>query len=132
MELNDFVNANVLKSVYYALFESHISYSCIIWGQNKIISNCLYILQKKALRITDFKNGIIKIADKVSTENCLFINKYTNNKLLSIFTNWFTFSSVSHNYQRSFASMGNLQLPSSETKSYGKQWFCLYCYKNLE
>ena len=25
-------NANILKSIYYALFESHINYACIIWG----------------------------------------------------------------------------------------------------
>ena len=25
-----FVNANILKSIYYALFESHINYACII------------------------------------------------------------------------------------------------------
>ena len=30
---------------------------------------------------------IIKVADKVKIENRLFINKYTNNKLPSIFTN---------------------------------------------
>ena len=35
---------------------------------------------------------IIKIAYKVKIENCLFINKYTTNKLPSIFTNWLTFS----------------------------------------
>ena len=66
---------------------------------------------------------IIKIADKVKIENCLFINKYTNNKLPSIFTNWFTFSSMSHNYQTSFASKGNLQIPSVQTTSYGKNAF---------
>ena len=51
---------------------------------------------------------IIKIADKVKTENCLFINKYTNNKLPLIITDWFTFSSLSHKYQTSFASKRNI------------------------
>ena len=117
-KVRDSVNANILKSIYYALFESHINYACIIWGPLYI--NRLYILQKKALRIINFKernarssplfhySKIIKIADKVNIENCLFINKYTNNKLPSIFTNWFTFSSTSHNYQTPFASKGNL------------------------
>ena len=104
-----------LKSIYYALFELHINYTCIIWGQNISITNRLYILQKRALRIINFKehnahssplfhySKIIKIADKVKIENCLFINKYTNNKLPSIFTNWFPFSSLFHNYQALFA-----------------------------
>ena len=91
--------------------------------------------KKKALRIINFKernvhssplfhySKIIKVADKVKIENCLFINKYANNKLPSIFTNWFTFSSMSHNYQTSFASKGSLQIPSVQTTSYGKNGF---------
>ena len=124
-KVRDFVDANILKSIFYALFESHINYACIIWGQNisKII--CLYILQKKALRIVNYKELNahlflcfitlnIKITDKVKIENCLFINKYTNNKSPSIFTNWFTFSSMFHNYQTLFTSKGNLQIPMSK------------------
>ena len=134
-KVRDFVNANILKSIYYALFESHINYACILWRQNISTINCLYILQKKALRIINFKernahssplfhySKIIKIADKVKIENCLFINKYTNNKLPSIFTNWCTFSSMSHNYQTSFAPKGNLQIPSVQTTSYRKKFF---------
>ena len=100
----------------------------MIWGQNISTINRLYILQKKELRTIYFKernahssplfhySKIIKIADKVKIENCLFINKYTNNKLPSIFTNWFKFSSRSHNYQTSFASKGNIQIPSVRKK----------------
>ena len=37
-KVRDFVNANILKSIYYALFESHINYVyinyvCFIWAQ---------------------------------------------------------------------------------------------------
>ena len=115
-KVRDFVNANILKSIYYALFESHINYVyinyvCFIWGQNISTIIRLYFLQKRALRIINFRecnahssplfhfSKIIKIAEKVKIENCLFINKYTNNKLSSIFTNWFPFSSMPHNYQ---------------------------------
>ena len=84
-KVRDFVNANILKSMYYALFELHINYACIIWGQNISRIKRLYILQKKVLRIINFKgrnahssplvhySKIIKIADKVKIENCLFI-----------------------------------------------------------
>ena len=92
-KVGDFVNANILKSIYYALFESNVNYACIIWGQNISTINHLHILQKKALRIISFKehnaqsspllhySKIIKIVNKIKIENCLFINKYTNNKL---------------------------------------------------
>ena len=58
------------------------------------------------------------------------MSKYTNNKLLSIFTNWFTFSSMSDIHQTSFASKGNLQIPTVQ-KTHGKNAF-VYGYKNLE
>ena len=134
-KVRNFVKANILKSIYYTLFELHINYVCVICGQNISKINRLYILQKKTIRIINFieRNGhpsplvhhskIMKIADKVKIENCLFINKYTNNKLSSIFTDSFTFSSMSHNYQTSFASKGNLQIPSVQTTSYGKNSF---------
>ena len=94
----------------------YIHHACIIWVQNISTINRLYVLQKKALRIINFKerntgnthssllfhySKIIKTADKVKTENCIFINKYTTNKLPSIFTNWFALLSMFHNYQTS-------------------------------
>ena len=109
-----------------------------LWVQNRII-NRLYILQKKALRIINFAHSthqfhyskIIKIADKVKFENCLFINKYTNNKLPSIFIYRFTFLSMPRNYQTSFASKGNLQIPHVQT-TYEEKCFRLYGYKILK
>ena len=110
-EVRVFVNANILKSIYYALFEPHMNYACIIWVQNISTIKLINILQRKALRIINFKehdalssplfyhSKITKIADEVKSDNCLVISKYTNNKLPSIFTNWFTFSSISHKYR---------------------------------
>ena len=54
-KVRDFVNANILKSIYYALFGSHINYDSIICGQGISTINRLYILQKKTLRIINFK-----------------------------------------------------------------------------
>ena len=55
-KVRDFVNANILKSIYYALFESHINYACIIWGQNISTINRLYILQKRHLELSILKS----------------------------------------------------------------------------
>ena len=48
-KIRDFVNPNILKSIYCVLFEPHINCACIIWGQNISTINRLYIPQKKAL-----------------------------------------------------------------------------------
>ena len=46
--IREFVNADILKSRHYALFESHIRFALIIWGQNISTINRLYILQKRS------------------------------------------------------------------------------------
>ena len=33
-KVKDFVNFRISKAIYYALFVSHIRYTCIVWGQN--------------------------------------------------------------------------------------------------
>ena len=93
----DFVNAGILKAIYHALFESHIHYVCIIWGQNVCIINHIFIIQEKALTLIYFKernthtaplffkSKMVKPPDKIKIENCLFISKYDNNKLPPIF-----------------------------------------------
>ena len=127
-KVRNFVNANILKSIYYALFESDFNYDCIIWGRNISPMNLLFTLQKKPLRIINFKecnsylsplfhySKIIKITDKFKIENCLFINKYTS---------WSTFSLMAHNYQTSFASEWNMEKTSN-----GKNTFTYLAIRN--
>ena len=66
---------------------------------------------------------IILELSKVKIENCLFINKYSNNKLPYIFTNWFTFSSMSHNYQTLFALLKRIFKSLVSKQPYGKNAF---------
>ena len=125
----DFVNAEILKAICHALFESHIHYACIIWGQNLCTINRLVILQKKASRLIHFKernthtgslifeSKMVKLLDKIKIENFLFISKYVKNILPSIF------SSTSHNYETSFATKGHLKILTDTTTSYGKKAF---------
>ena len=110
----DFVDVRISKSIYHALFELHIHYACIIWGQNVCTINRLFVLQKKALRLIRFKernahsatlflkSKIVKLPAKIKIENCLFISKYVKNKVPPIFNSWFMFSSTCHNYETSF------------------------------
>ena len=120
----EILDAGILKSIYHALFESHINYACIIWGQNVCTINRIFILQKKALRLTHFKehnahtaplffkSKIVKLPVNVKIQNCLFISKYVNNNLLSIFNTWFVFSSTFHNYETSCAAKSHLKIPT--------------------
>ena len=98
-KVRDYVNTEIIKSVYHAPFESHIHYARIIWRQNVCTIHCLFMLQKKEIRLTylntqytslSFSNQ--KSPDKIRIENCLYIIKDVNNKLPPIFNSWLYFS----------------------------------------
>ena len=50
-KLRHFVNEDILLSVYYGIFHSHLAYLCLVWGQAKFSLNRITLLQKRAIRI---------------------------------------------------------------------------------
>ena len=92
----------------------------------------IIILQKKAVRITNFQprnshtshlfkqSSIIKFQDKICLENILFISKSLNNLSPSFFNTWFSFCSDQHNYETSSSRQGNLTKLLYKTNRYGK------------
>ena len=119
-KIRNFVNVITLKTVYYAIFDSHINYANVVWFQHFNTVNKVFILQKKALRIVSFqlprdchssllfkKHNLLKFEDKVQLENVLLVINIST----SIFNNWFTLNSDTHNYNTA-ASTGKLFKPS--------------------
>ena len=51
LKIRNYVNFNTLKSIYFAIFDSHINYANLIWGQNLNSAFRIVTLQKKAIRI---------------------------------------------------------------------------------
>ena len=127
--MRNYVNSKILRSIYFANFESHLNYSSLVWAQHSSSIKCFIILQKKALRIINFKpwncqtslsfteNVILKLIDKVQLENILFVNKCINNFLPPIFNDWFTFASAQHTYQTSSSTKEKLFQPPIMTRS---------------
>ena len=76
-----------MKSVYYAMFESNICYTSLVWAQNTNSVARIQLLQKKSPRIMLFlsKNSntdplfklskILKSFKKAALQNCFFISK---------------------------------------------------------
>ena len=92
-------------------------------------------MQKKSLQIIYFLNhnahtspsyisfrdlNILKLPDKIALENCLFINKYFNKCLHTIFKNWFTLSSDFNTYYTRWSNLGCIVVPPHSTKLYGR------------
>ena len=49
-----YVNEVTIKSIYYAVFHSNLSYVCTAWGQNLKPKHRINLLQKKAMQIISF------------------------------------------------------------------------------
>ena len=52
----DTLRSNILKSIYYALFESRNYYASITWGEKICTINHLYILQERYLELLTLKS----------------------------------------------------------------------------
>ena len=90
-KVRHYVPQDKIISIYHAIFASHMTYGCQIWGQND--KNSLFKkikrLQKRAIRIITFSNydahteplfkqlKILKIKDIVTLYNCIFIHDFS-------------------------------------------------------
>ena len=123
IKIRNYVNTETLRNIYFAIFDSHLSYSCIVLAQNINMVRRLIVLQKKALRIMNFKdqlfhsspffssNNILKFDNKI-TENIIFIRKSINKQLPPIFNDWFTFSRNLHKYETSWLATNHVNIPT--------------------
>ena len=131
-KMRKYVSLKILRSIYFAIFDSYLSYCCLVWAQNYSTIQRIIILQKKAIRIINLQprnfhtsplfkqNSILKFQDKICLENILFVSKSLNNLSPSVFNTWFSFSSDQHNYETSSSTQGNLMKLFYKTNRYGK------------
>ena len=137
-----FVNIATIKSIYYAIFHSHLSYVCTAWSQNLNSKYRINLLQKKAMQIISFasfdahtlpifaKLNIIKFPDLISFCNCLFIYKHFLSKSPSVFSNVFVLRSNIPEQNTRSASHGILIKPSCSTSKYGINAFTASAMKS--
>ena len=138
-KIRNYVNFNTLKSIYFAIFDSHINYANLIWGQNINSTFRTVTLQKKAIRIINNqprnshssllfnKTNILKFEDKILINNLIFISKSINNLQPPIFKNWFIFCSDIHKYDTVSFPADKLFKPLYRTDSYGRN-LVIMCY----
>ena len=107
-----FVSANLLRTIYFAIFDSYLRYGCQVWGQNKNArTKEITLIQDKALRTMSFKDRnaatgplyyekiITKFFYLISFYNCLLIAEDLNRDLPSSFSGYFTYMANIHNHQ---------------------------------
>ena len=83
-KMRKYVSLKILRSICFVIFDSYLSYCCLVWVQNCSTMQGIIILQKKAVRIINFQprnfhtsplfteSSILKFQDKICLENILF------------------------------------------------------------
>ena len=70
-KLRKYVSLKILRSIYFAIFDSYLFYCCLAWAQNCSTTQRIIILQKKTIRIINFQprnfhtNPLFKLHFKV-------------------------------------------------------------------
>ena len=54
-KMRKYVSCKILRSIYFAIFDSYLSYCCLVWAQNCSTIQRIVILQKTTVRIINFQ-----------------------------------------------------------------------------
>ena len=131
-KIRHYVSEGTLRSIYFGIFSSLLTYGATVWGQtrNKHFYRVERI-QNKAIRLINFAtfrasvnplyraSNILKIADFVKLENFLFVLNDINGHLPAVLSNTFQLVRNSHKYNTRSASHNNVSIPTVHTLIYG-------------
>ena len=143
MKIRHFVPKRELRSIYSALFLSHLSYGSQIWGQTKTIyTEKVCRLQNRAQRIIDFadfraevkpiykRNKMLNLEDQIKIKNCLFVFDNLKGNLPRSFNGYFTRINEVHGRETISSNLGLLYAPQLSTTRYGMNSFIKKCIVN--
>ena len=127
---------SVLRSLYYSLFNSHLTYGLPVWGTaKKALISKLEILQKKAIRAISFAEysspsspifkelGILTITDLYKTQTASLMWDLDHNTLPTSLSTYFTRVSETHSHNTRSTTSNKLKIKHYSTEKYGKQSF---------
>ena len=127
-----YVPSEELKSIYYAIFSSHLVYGCQVWGQTlNIHTEKVFKLHNRAMRIISFSDfhanslpifkamRILRLEDLITLQNCIFVHDYLKNKLPVCFNDYFQIVNEVHSIGTKSNQLGCLFIPHVSTKKYG-------------
>ena len=101
-KIRHYVPPSELKSIYYAIFSSHMMYGAQVWGQSITVhTEKVFKLQNRAMRIITFSdyraaadplyktNKILKLENYLKLLNCLFVHDFLHENLPECFNDYF-------------------------------------------
>ena len=129
---------NVLRSLYYSLFNSHLSYGLVLWGNaNRSYINKIKSLQKRALKSMVFASNdtnidinrvhcdlkILNLDHQLQVQLSSLMWDYDNNTLPPSLRTHFKRANLVHSYSTRAASKGSLHHCKVRTDKYGIKSF---------
>ena len=127
-----YVPRDELRTLYYAIFSSHLIYGSQIWGQvTNSFNQKIFDLQDRALRIisfSDFRSDpnpiyrnfkILNLHDQIILQNVLFTHDALKNAAPTCFNEYFTQTRETHSHNTRNSTLGCLALSHSGTIRYG-------------
>ena len=131
-KIRHYVSKITLRTIYFGIFSSILTYGCQIWGQilNKNV-NRIIKLQDKVIRVINFSHynasrnllyndsKILKLTDNIKLLNFIYVHNSLNGTLPSALNNNFVFSQNSHTYITRGSLLNKILLPKVRTKIYG-------------
>jgi len=137
-KLRHLMDYQALRSIYFALFNSHLSYSIQLWGHIPIETiNKVSKLQSKAIKIIHFANfrasikpllvqvRIVPLNRELKLKLCLCAFDQIKNHLPKVFNEFCKFMGIDHNHLTKSAGL-KLVVERTNTVKYGS-----YSIKNL-
>ena len=130
-KLRYYMSDDLLKTVYYAIFDSCLRYGLQIWGQNEgLLFKKIEKLQEKTIRIISFKkhdeskplfhyHRILKLTDIVKFNNCLFVFDQINSNLPEAFKYYFTTTNTAQGYNTRGTHNYHVKKHNVKTTNYG-------------
>lgn len=131
-KIRHYVPLKSLLNIYHAIFSSHLSYACQVWGtRDTTVAHRILTLQKAALRLITFSEprspslpifaelGILKFFDLVKVLNIQFIHKFLNSNLPSDTLTSLKFDRISHSHETRCNTIGLLIEPTVNTSTFG-------------
>ena len=130
-KLRHFINSKILISTYFAIFHSHLNSVCVAWGLTRFPQQKVPIIQKSTIMnfahfntytAPLFKNfNILKFANTINIQSCIFIKNYFNKISFSIFNENFRLILTIHSYNIRPTSNRLLFVPSYNSFRFGRK-----------
>ena len=133
-KLRHHLPSDILKWVYYSLFDIHLRYACQVWAQSN--SDILVMVQRtqnKALRIMKFKEErhpneplftetrILNVTNIITLHNSILVFDHLNSSLSAIFNELFKLFKEQHRRNTRGARRCFFNIPKMKTSFYSSR-----------